>query len=82
MKDHIYNTLLDFGVLGEVEVEVFYDWYQGRPTLDRDEAPDTSGATVTAVYVCIDGTNIEISDKLNDNLLDDLAYECTEAYLG
>lgn len=82
MKDHIYETFLDFGVIGEQRCEVFYDWHEGRTTMDSFEAPDPSGATVIAVMAWIDGKEVDMFDYLNDNLIQDLEFECSEAYHG
>ena len=82
MKNHIYETYLDLGVLGEQKVEVFYDWFKGCTTFNRDEPPSPSYAEVTGVCLFIDGKEIEVSDLLNKDLLADLAYECGESYNG
>ena len=82
MKDHIYNTILDLGSMGEQPVEVFYDWHQGRPSNDQYEVPDNGGATVVAVIAWIDGKEVDLYQYLNDNLIQDLEYECAEAYNG
>ena len=82
MKDHIYETVLDLGVLGEQKVEVFYDWCTCRVSADRFEAPEEDGAIVVAVMVWLDGKEVNLYDYLNGDLISDLEYECTEAYLG
>lgn len=82
MKDHIYNTVLDLGALGEQQVEVFYDWSEPRKSNDPFEAPDNGGATVVAVLVWLDGKEVNLYDYLNDNLIQDLEYECAENYNG
>ena len=82
MKDHIYNTMLDLGVLNEQPVEVFYDWTPPMPTNDRFEVPDNGGATVVAVIAWIDGKEVDLYEYLNANLISDLEYECAESYNG
>lgn len=82
MKNHVYNTVLDLGVLNEQPVEVFYDWHEGRTTVDAFEAPDPSSAKITSIIVWLDGKEVDLRQYLNDDLIFDLEYECTEAYLG
>ena len=82
MKDHIYETVLDLGVLGEQKVEVFYDWCTCKVSNDPFEAPIDDGAIVVAVILWIDGKEVNVFDLLNDDLISDLEYECTEYYLG
>ena len=46
MKDHIYSTKLDLGVLGERDAEVFYDWTPPNPSNDPFQVPENGGATI------------------------------------
>ena len=82
MKDHIYETHLDLGVLGEQKVEVFYDWCNCRVSNDEFERPEPDGAIVVAVNCWLGGKEINVFDYLNDNLIQDLEYECSEDYRG
>ena len=81
-NEHVYETYLDMGVIGEQKVEVYYHWINGSKAVNCMDAPDPSGADVVAVLAWIDGKEIDITELLNANLLDDLAYECTEDYCG
>ena len=80
MKDCVYTTHLDLGVLGEQPVEVFYDWSEPRPSSDPYQVPENGGATVTAVIVWIDGKEVDVYEYLNGDLIFDLEYECAENY--
>lgn len=82
MKDHIYNTVLDLGVIGEQKVEVFYDWTPPNPSKDPFQVPENGGATIVAVILWIDGKEVDVYDYLNDDLIADLEHECAEAYNG
>ena len=82
MKDHIFDTVLDLGVLGEKPVEVFYDWIESRKSNDPFEAPEGSGAVVVAVICWLDGKEVNLYDYLNGDLISDLEYECFEDYNG
>ena len=82
MKDHIYETFLDLGVIGEQRCEVFYDWNEPLKSNDRFEVPENGGATVIAVIVWLDGKEVDVFENLNDDLISDLEYECSEAYHG
>jgi hypothetical protein len=82
MKDHIYETMLDLGVLGEQKAEVFFDWSEPLPSNDRFEVPENGGATVVAVIVWLDGKEVDLYEYLNGDLISDLEYECAEAYNG
>ena len=82
MKDHIYATKLDLGVLGERDVEVFYDWTPPNPSNDPFQVPENGGATVVAVSLWLGGKEVDVYDYLNDNLISDLEHECAEAYNG
>ena len=81
MKDHIYETYLDLGVLGEQKVEVFYDWCNCVVGGEFD-APQPDGAIVTSVIAWLDGKEVDLYQYLNDDLVYGLAYECTESYRG
>ena len=82
MKDHIYETFLDFGVIGGQRCEVFYDWNEPLRSSDSFEVSENGGATVIAVMVWIDGKEVDMFDYLNDNLIQDLEFECSEDYHG
>ena len=82
MKDHIYATKLDLGVLGERDVEVFYDWTPPNPSNDSFQVPENGGATVVAVILWFGGKEVDVYDYLNDDLIADLEHECAEAYNG
>ena len=82
MKDHIYATKLDLGVLGERDVEVFYDWTSPKPSKDPFQVPENGGATVVAVILWFGGKEVDVYDYLNDDLIADLEHECAEAYNG
>lgn len=81
-NEHVYDTYLDLGVIGEQKVEVFYHWHNGVPLGDRMLPPEPDGAEVVAVLCFIDGKEIDITNLLNQNLIEDLEYECTEDYRG
>ena len=80
MKDHIYATKLDLGVLGERDVEVFYDWAQPNPSNDQFQVPENGGATVVGVILWLDGKEIDVYEYLNGDLVSDLEYECADDY--
>ena len=80
MKDHIYNAMRDLGAIGEQKVEVFYDWSEPRKSNDPFEVPDNGGAIVVAVLVFLDGKEVNLYDYLNDNMIQDLEYECAENF--
>ena len=82
MKDHIYATKLDLGVLGERDVEVFYDWTPPNSSNDPFQVPENGGASVVAVTAWIDGKEVDLYQYLGDDLIYDLEYECAEAYNG
>ena len=82
MKDHIYETVLDLGALGEQKVEVFYDWVPNRPSNDTFLNPEPGGAVVVAVLMFLDGKEINLFDLLNGDLISDLEHECAEHYNG
>ena len=82
MKDHIYATKLDLGVLGERDVEVFYDWTPPNSSNDSFQVPENGGASVVAVIAWIDGKEVDLYQYLGDDLIYDLEYECAEAYNG
>ena len=82
MKDHIYATKLDLGVLGERDVEVFYDWTPPNPSNDPFQVPENGGASVVAVILWFGGKEVDVYDYLNDDLISDLQHECAEAYNG
>lgn len=81
-NEHIYNTHLDFGLLGELPVEVFYVWHNQMLSNDPYQVQERGYAELTAVTVMIDGREIDISDRVfkNQDLKDDLAYEAEESY--
>ena len=81
MKDHIYETYIDLGVLGEQKVEVFYDWCNCIVGGEFD-APQPDGAIVTAVIAWLDGKEVDLYQYLGDDLIFDLEYECAEDYNG
>ena len=64
MKDHIYATKLDLGVLGERDVEVFYDWTPPNPSNDSFQAPENGGATVVAVILWLGGKEVDAKELL------------------
>ena len=82
MKDHIYSTKLDLGVLGERNAEVFYDWTPPNPSNDPFQVPENGGATVVAVIAWIDGKEVDLYQYLGDDLIADLEHECAEEYNG
>ena len=82
MKDHIYNTILDLGSMGEQPVEVFYDWQPARPFNDPFQVPENGGASVVAVILWFGGKEVDVYDYLNDDLIADLEHECAEDYNG
>ena len=82
MKDHIYATKLDLGVLGERDVEVFYDWTPPNPSNDSFQVPENGGASVVAVILWFGGKEVDVYDYLNDDLISDLEHECAKAYNG
>lgn len=82
MKDHIYETVLDLGVIGEQQIEVFYDWIVGRKSNDPFQVPEGTGAVVVAVIWFVDGKEINLYDMLNKDLIADLEHECFEDYNG
>ena len=82
MKDHIYATKLDLGVLGERDAEVFYDWTPHNPSNDPFQVPENGGESVVAVILWLDGKEVDVYDYLNDDLISDLEHECAEAYNG
>ena len=82
MKDHIYATKLDLGVIGERDAEVFYDWTPPNPSKDPFQMPENGGATVVAVILWIGGKEVDVYDYLNNDLIYDLEHECAEAYNG
>lgn len=69
-----FDTRLDLGVLGEQPVEVFYQHYYGRKTNDPFQVPDPEYCEVSAVF----WEGKDITDKLNGDLLEDLAFEAQE----
>lgn len=81
-NEHIYETYLDFGLLGELPVEVFYLWHRQMLSNDPYQVQNRGYAEVSAVTVLIDGKEVDVSDRVfkNQDLTDDLAYECEEAY--
>lgn len=81
-NEHIYETVLDLGVIGEQKVEVFYHWYNCRVSNDEFQFPEPDGAEVVAVLAFVDGKELDITNLLNPNLIQDLEYECTEHYRG
>ena len=82
MKDHIYATKLDLGVLGERDAEVFYDWTPPNPSNDPFQVPENGGASVVAVIAWIDGKEVDLYQYLGDDLIFDFEYECAEDYNG
>ena len=84
MNEHIYETFLDLGVIGEQKCEVFYFYHKGNSSWNcfSFEPPEYSGAEITAVVCEIDGKEINITNLLNDDLISDLEHECGEAYRG
>ena len=82
MKDHIYATKLDLGILGERDVEVFYDWTPPNPSNDPFQVPENGGASVVAVILWFGGKEVDVYDYLNDDLIADLKHESAEAYNG
>lgn len=82
--EHIYNTHLDFGLLGELPVEVFYTYQQAMRSNDPYQAQESGGATVCAVTATIEGKEVNVTDYVTKNLdlLQDLEYECSEDYRG
>lgn len=80
MREHIYTTYLDFGVIGEQEVEVFYDYFAGLGSNDQYLPPEPEYAEVTDVCVFLDGKQLSILSLLNSSLIEDLAYECLEDF--
>ena len=81
-NEHIYNTQLDFGLLGELPVEVFYVWHQQMLSNDPYQVQTRGYAEVSSVTVLIDGREVDVSDRVfkNQDLTDDLAHECEESY--
>lgn len=82
MSEHIYETALDLGVIGEQKVEVFYEWCNCIVSNDKFQVPEPDGAIVIAVIAWIDGKEVNLFDYLNGNLISDLEYECGEDYRG
>lgn len=82
--EHIYNTHLDFGLLGELPVEVFYTYHQALRSNDPYQVQESGGVFIAAVTTLIHGQEVDITGRVRDNtdLYDDLAYECGEDYRG
>ena len=82
--DHIYSTQLDFGLLGELPVEVFYIYQQARLSNDPYQVQERGGVFITAITTVIHGHEIDITGLVRENtdLYDDLAYECIGDYRG
>ena len=81
-NEHIYETYLDLGVIGEQKVEVFYHWWNCRVSNCEFQVPEPDGAEIVAVLCFIDGKEIDITNLLNQNLIEDLEHECAEDYRG
>lgn len=81
-NEYTYETYLDFGLLGELPVEVFYLWHQQMLSNDPYQVQTRGYAEVSAVTVLIDGREVDVSDRVfkNQDLTDDLAYECEESF--
>ena len=81
-NEHVYDTYLDLGVIGEQKTEVFYHWHKGVAFNDRDLPPEPKWAEVVAVLCFIDGKEIDITNLLNQKLIEELEIECAEDYCG
>lgn len=81
-NEHVYDTALDFGLLGELPVEVFYVWHEQMLSNDPYQTQERGYAEISAATVLIDGKEVDITDKVtgNQDLYDDLAHECEEDY--
>lgn len=81
-NEHVYDTHLDFGFLGELPVEIFYVWHEQLLSNDPYQVQERAYAEITGATVMIDGREVDISDRVykNKDLESDLAYECAEAY--
>lgn len=78
IQEWSFETFMDFGVIGEKQVDVYYDHFHGRPTLDRLEPPEPEHCVVNAVH--LDGKDIK--DSLQESLIEDLEIEALERWRG
>lgn len=69
-----FDAYLDFGVIGEQPVEVFYTHHYGLKHNDAFMAPEPEYCEVTSVM----WNNKDIAGLLNDNLIEDLSFEALE----
>lgn len=73
-----FDTHLDFGVLGEKQVEVFYLHFYENKSNDPFQIPEPEYCEVTSVIW--DGKDIKSS--LNEDLIEDLAIDALENWNG
>lgn len=59
-RDHFAEIVLDFGVLGEQNVDVRYDWHDANPSSDRDLAPEPAGVVLKDVLLFVDGQQVSV----------------------
>ena len=72
-KNHVAEVALDFGVIGDQYVDVFYDWICENPSSDPMQPPEKEGPVIKDVMLFVDGQEVSIFHWLSPRRIDDLA---------
>lgn len=63
--NHCTEVTLDFGVIGEQCVDVFYDWHEANPSNDPLQVPEPAYPEIHDVLLFIDGQEVSIMHWLS-----------------
>lgn len=81
-NEHVYDTFLDFGLLGELPVEVFYIWHSALASNDPYQVYERSYAELTGAVAMIEGKEIDVFGYVlkDQDLAESLAVDAGESY--
>lgn len=69
-RNHCTEISLDFGVIGEQYVDVFYDWHAPNPSNDPMQVPENGGVVIKDVLLFINGQQASVRHWLSPTRLE------------